>query len=301
MNTYKSSRKTRLLVALFVSTGTLVALSVEPVKNPDPNQDPKAQVRPQPGDLDPKSDVLTAEKFACGAALSGSKELRLSTLAAQRAQDPEVKQLAARLVTDHARINQELKTIARTRGITLPPDDFTGATEAAPSRVDPKSPTARPGDPQAQPPTRPTEDTQPPARRTEESTRPDQRPPSTTETTRDVTNPDPQKQITDPQTGVARTGQKSEADVQRIQQEHKMAVQRLERASGEEFDRIYLQEMLRGHEKSVKKFQTASQSLQDQELKQFASKTLPTLQEHHQLVMDLARKKGISPSQAAIN
>lgn len=44
-------------------------------------------------------------------------------------------------------------------------------------------------------------------------------------------------------------------------------------ATGDEFDKLYIQTMARDHEKSLKEFERASQQLTDPELKQFASDT----------------------------
>jgi len=50
--------------------------------------------------------------------------------------------------------------------------------------------------------------------------------------------------------------------------------------NGAEFDRMCQQDAVAAHEKAIKLFQTEAQSGQDAELKAFAQKTLPTLQEH---------------------
>ncbi len=55
---------------------------------------------------------------------------------------------------------------------------------------------------------------------------------------------------------------------------------RLAKLSGSQFDNAYMAEMLKDHKVDLEKFQQASQSVGDPELKQFAEKTLPTLQSH---------------------
>jgi putative membrane protein len=57
------------------------------------------------------------------AADSGQDEVALAQLAAQRATNPEVKSFAERLVKDHTDANNELKSMAASKGITLDQDD----------------------------------------------------------------------------------------------------------------------------------------------------------------------------------
>ena len=47
-------------------------------------------------------------------------EIELSQLAAQKASSSEVKQFAQRMVDDHQRANEQLRQIARDKGVTLP-------------------------------------------------------------------------------------------------------------------------------------------------------------------------------------
>lgn len=59
-------------------------------------------------------------KFVEEAAQGGMAEVEHGKLAAQRASNPQVKQYAERMVQDHGKANDELKTIAGARGITPP-------------------------------------------------------------------------------------------------------------------------------------------------------------------------------------
>ncbi|MEH2254055.1 DUF4142 domain-containing protein [Nostoc sp.] len=61
----------------------------------------------------------------------------------------------------------------------------------------------------------------------------------------------------------------------------------LSKLSGATFDREYLNQMLQDHQKDVSAFQTEAQQGQDPDVKAFAAKTLPTLQEHLQQVSSL--------------
>jgi putative membrane protein len=56
--------------------------------------------------------------------------------------------------------------------------------------------------------------------------------------------------------------------------------QRLNRLAGEQFDRAYMQDMVKDHEKDVRMFEQASKQLEDAELRAWILKMLPTLREH---------------------
>jgi putative membrane protein len=69
-----------------------------------------------------RTDALSRadRKFVEEAAQAGMAEVEHGNLAAQRATNPQVKQYAQRMVQDHTKSNDELKTIASARGITPP-------------------------------------------------------------------------------------------------------------------------------------------------------------------------------------
>jgi putative membrane protein len=67
---------------------------------------------------------------------------------------------------------------------------------------------------------------------------------------------------------------------------HRALADRLASLSGEEFDKLYMQQMVKDHEDAVKLFETQSKSGQDADLKAFAAKTLPTIKMH----LEMARK-----------
>lgn len=59
-------------------------------------------------------------KFIEKAAVGGMFEVEAARLAEQKASDPQVKQLAAKMMEQHRQANNELKQIADARGVTLP-------------------------------------------------------------------------------------------------------------------------------------------------------------------------------------
>jgi putative membrane protein len=58
--------------------------------------------------------------FVKKAALGGMTEVETSKLAESKAQDPQVKTFAHKMVTDHTAANNELKSLAKKKGWTLP-------------------------------------------------------------------------------------------------------------------------------------------------------------------------------------
>jgi putative membrane protein len=64
-------------------------------------------------------------------------------------------------------------------------------------------------------------------------------------------------------------------------------IDKLSKLSGDKFDKAYVKDQLKDHENDVKEFQAEAQNGQDPKVKSFASETLPTLQEHLELVKNL--------------
>ncbi|HJT82613.1 MAG TPA: DUF4142 domain-containing protein [Chthoniobacterales bacterium] len=68
-----------------------------------------------------KSSLSAADKkFVENAAKGGMMEVAMGRMAAQRAHNNDVKQFGSRMVTDHSKANNELKSIAARKGISLP-------------------------------------------------------------------------------------------------------------------------------------------------------------------------------------
>jgi putative membrane protein len=67
-------------------------------------------------------------------------------------------------------------------------------------------------------------------------------------------------------------------------------VKHLQSLNGDQFDQVYLSDMVSDHTQAVNEFETASQNLSDPALKKFAGKTLPTLQKHSKMAQELDGK-----------
>ena len=144
---------------------------------------------------------MTDQTFVTKAAAGGMAEVELGKLAQEKGTSDQVKSFAQRMVTDHNKANDELKSLAQTKNITLPTD--MGAKEKA-------------------------------------------------------------------------------------------LKDRLSKMSGEAFDRAYMQAMVADHRKDVSEFRAESNTGKDPEVKAWASKTLPTLEDHLKMAQDANRAVGTS-------
>jgi putative membrane protein len=142
-------------------------------------------------------------KFVMEAARGGMAEVELGRLAAEKGSSDQVKKFGQRMVDDHSKAGDELKTLAGNKNITLPTD------------VDAKD---------------------------------------------------------------------------------KMLRLRLSKLSGDAFDRAYIKAMVTDHRKDVNEFRTVSRSAKDPDVKAWASKTLPTLEEHLKLAQDTNRAVAVGTS-----
>jgi len=141
------------------------------------------------------------EAWVMKIAKGGMAEVELGKLAAEKASSDAVKQFGQRMVDDHSKANDELKTLAQNKKITLP-------TEIGP--------------------------------------------------------------------------------------EEKALRDRLTKLSGPAFDQAYMKAMVNDHLKDVSEFRTESRSGKDPDVKAWAAKTLPTLEEHLKMARDANGTVGTS-------
>lgn len=147
---------------------------------------------------------ISSQEFVKKAAEANLAEVKTSQLALEKAQSPEVKSFAQRMIDDHQKAGSELQSLAQSKNLKVPDD---------------------------------------------------------------------------------------------TDMKHKAAMKMLQAKSGESFDSAYIDQMNKDHEKAIKLFQSAANSSKvDPDLKQLASKVLPTLEQHHQLVAKLETNK---PSRSA--
>jgi putative membrane protein len=149
------------------------------------------------------------EIFVRDAAEGSMTEVKLGQLAEEKAQAPEVKNFAKRMVEDHSKALDEIKQLGSKEGINMPTD---------------------------------------------------------------------------------------------ISHQDAATYRRLSKLSGPEFDRAYSQEMVKDHQKDIAEFKKGEASAQKPEVKEFAQKTLPTLQSHLELAQHMqahVSREGMSKGKAS--
>jgi putative membrane protein len=65
---------------------------------------------------------------------------------------------------------------------------------------------------------------------------------------------------------------------------HQKMVDTLTALTGSEFDKAYIAGMFKGHKKAIKAFKTESAKTKDADVKSFAGKTIPILEDHLKLI-----------------
>lgn len=181
------------------------AWAQQPAQQPPPTagaQQPPTRAQQPPMHRDEHAaNPAGDQKFVMDAAHANMAEVELGKLAADKASSADVKKFAQQMVDDHTKANDELKTIAQNKNITLP------------SSIDAK---------------------------------------------------------------------------------HKAVADKLSKLSGDSFDRAYMQEMLKGHGMVATQFRTESKSGKDADVKAWAAKTLPTIEEHLKMAQDANKAVGTS-------
>ena len=199
---------------------------------------------------------MTDQQFVYKAALGGQKEITLSQLALEKSQNDEVKNFAKKMIADHSQVGQQLAQIAQTKGLSVPPTNAfeLAANAATPPNVGGTADTSRSSTGQG---------------RTTESPRGSEQ-----------------------RRADSQTEKEKPFGMTQIPQSDLNAVKNLQDKTGSEFDTAYVSEMVKDHQQAIAKFEQASRSATDPELKQFASTTLSKLREHSHMAEQLAQTTG---------
>jgi putative membrane protein len=78
---------------------------------------------------------------------------------------------------------------------------------------------------------------------------------------------------------------------QQLSPKDKATKARLSKLSGEQFDKAYMANMVRDHKKDVAEFKRETESAKDPDVKNFATSTLPTLEDHLKQAQSIAPGK----------
>jgi len=81
-----------------------------------------------------------------------------------------------------------------------------------------------------------------------------------------------------------------------IDAKHKSTVNKLSGLSGTAFDRAYMSEMVKDHQHDVSDFQKEASGGSNSDLKDWAAKTLPTLQDHLRMAQEASKSVGAMTS-----
>ena len=127
------------------------------------------------------------EKFVMDAAQGGMTEVKLGELAKQKARRSDVKAFGERMMVDHAKANDELKALAKRKGLSLP---------------------------------------------------------------------------------------------EQLDATHAGMIDRLSKLEADQFDKAYIDDMIKDHQNDVEEFEQESRRVRDTDLKAFVTKTLSTLKNH---------------------
>jgi putative membrane protein len=79
---------------------------------------------------------------------------------------------------------------------------------------------------------------------------------------------------------------------------HKQLRDRLAKLAGADFDRAYANEMVKDHKKDVADFKREAKGAKDPDLKAWAGKTLPTLEDHLKAAQDMQAQVKSAPRAA---
>lgn len=143
------------------------------------------------------ANAASDDAFVKKASEGGVAEVKLGELAQQRAQNPEVKEFAQHLVSEHQQANTELQQLAQTKGLKV-------ETE--------------------------------------------------------------------------------------VSGKHKQTMSRLEKVSGQEFDKKFMEAVVKQHKDDIKDFKKQAEKGKDADIKSWAQKTLPSLEKHLQMAQGIQQQ-----------
>ncbi len=100
-----------LLLALLIAPGAACAQSANPATQTSPDANNPPATTPL---------AASDQSFLNDAAQAGMAEIEGAMLAQKNAATGEVKRFAAQIITEHTKVNDELKALAATKGVKLP-------------------------------------------------------------------------------------------------------------------------------------------------------------------------------------
>jgi predicted outer membrane protein len=212
---------------------------------------------------------MSAMEFIRKAQMSNRFEIASSRLAQERAQSEEVKRFAAQMVQDHTRTTQDMLELMQRQ----PANPMTS------DRGSPDNPTSRAGS-GAAPAGSAGGSAASSGQGSGGQAAGNQRSDAAAARTGAAA-----AQGQPPGMTVAQGGLQAEG----MEAEHEQMMQQLQSAQGREFDRLYIQQQVQSHQKSLDMFTAYAQQGEHEELKLWAGRTLPILQQHLQQAQQVQR------------
>lgn len=220
-------------------------------------------------------------RFLSKAAEDNHKEIAVSQLAAERASNPEVRSYAQQIASEHRTMSQELVQLAQRKGVAL--DNAAALTTSAMTNAQRSVDANRSmsGSGVSDSTNAGVATTHGAPRATGAA--------STASTPAATGTPTNQSTATSAPTSGAASGTAGALSAtvpQEIQSDRHY--RNLSRKQGAEFDTSYMKMMVDQHEADVKLFERAAKEAEDSEVRSFASRHLPSLQQHLQRATNLA-------------
>lgn len=78
----------------------------------------------------------------------------------------------------------------------------------------------------------------------------------------------------------------------KVNSKHKSMIDKLAGMSGAEFDKAYVQAMVKDHQEDIAEFEKAGKEVQNADLKKFIEDTIPVMKEHLEMIKKFDQAKG---------
>lgn len=220
-------------------------------------------------------------RFLSKAAEDNHKEIAISQLAAERANNPEIRSYAQQIASEHRNMSQELVQLAQRKGVEL--DNAatltSGAMTNAQQSVDANRSKSGSGVGDSTNAGVATTHGAPRATGSASTA-------STSASTGIPTNQSTATSTPTSKAGNPMSGSMTASVPEEVKSDRHY--RNLSRKEGAEFDKSYVKMMVDQHEADVKLFERAARESEDSEVRSFASRHLPSLQQHLQRANNLA-------------
>lgn len=110
-------------ILTLVSLVSMLACNEARRESENDNEDSKEQAKEENDAKFDDNDAENDADFVANTVAANYGEIKFAQLATQRSANPEVKKMAAMLITDHTKALNELKTLAQAKAISIPVEE----------------------------------------------------------------------------------------------------------------------------------------------------------------------------------